>query len=176
MPYQFWIQISATKHPQVNWFMKQAISSNLFAKIAKVLNPIILNPSFPGAFQLGIFQRCFVTFSTLMTTLSWRCLSFPSSFLRSFSHSAFRLCPFTTLQYHPQNLLLSSAFGTSFGLTPPPLNSPYIFFWSKSNILFCLNCSIIYSYLLALGLFASILCFSSSITVFNPFIFTRYFH
>ena len=31
-----------------------------------------------------------------------------------------------------------------------------------------------YPYLLTLALFASILCFSSSITVFNPFLFTPY--
>ena len=41
-------------------------------------------------------------------------------------------------------------------------------------MLFCLNCSILCSYLFTFVLFASILCFSSSITVFNPFL-TLYF-
>ena len=110
-----------------------------------------------------------------MTTLSWRCLPFPNSFLISFSRSASRLCPFPTLQISPQNFLLSSAFGTSLGLTSSPLNSVYTFFWSKSNILLCLNCSILWWHHLPLALFASIRCFSSSITVFNRFLFTLYF-
>ena len=74
--------------------------------------------------------------------------------------------------FNTQNLPLSSASATSFDLALPPLNSVYIFFWSKSKILFCLNCSILCSYLLIFALFASILCFSSSITVFNPLLFT----
>lgn len=76
----------------------------------------------------------------------------------------------------PQNILLSSVFGTAaFGLTPSPLNSGYIFFWSKLKILFYLNFSILCSYLLNLALFANILCFSFSITVFNTFLFIMYF-
>ena len=106
-----------------------------------------------------------------MAILSWRCLSFPSSFLISFSHCAAQLCPFPTLQRSPQDLLLSSAFGISLGFTPSPLNSAYIF-WSRSKIVFCLNCLILWWYLLTLALFASILCFRS--TVFNPFLFTIY--
>ena len=105
-----------------------------------------------------------------MTTLSLRCLSFPTSFLRSFSHSVSRLCPFPTLQISPRNLSLSSAFGTSFGIYPTSIEfSVHLLIKVKYSILSSF-------YLLTLALFASILCFSSSIAVFNPFIFTRYFH
>ena len=47
-------------------------------------------------------------------------------------------------------------------------------YWSKSNILFCLNCSLLWSYLLTSALFASLLCFRSSITVSSSFLFTLY--
>ena len=90
-------------------------------------------PTFPGTFQLGILLHCFVTFSALLRTLSWRCLSFFSSFVKVFSRSAAWLYSFTTLQISLQNILVSSAFVTSFGLTPPPLNSAYILLLIKIN-------------------------------------------
>ena len=130
-------------------------------------------PSFPVAFQLGIFPHCLITVSRLMIILSWRCFSFSNSFFKSFSHSASRSCPFSTLQISHWNLLLSSSSGPFVQSYPSSLNSAYIFFWSKSNILFCLNCSILCSYqiLLIFALFARILCFNSSITVFNPLLY-----
>ena len=105
-------------------------------------------PSSPEAFQLGIFLHCFVTFSTLLSTLSWRCLSFPSSLFISFDHSASQLCPFPTVQRSPQNLYFLKHLvhqlvlphlhwiGASIGLTPTPV------FWSKWKILFFLIFSI----------------------------------
>ena len=129
-------------------------------------------PSFPEAFQLGIFLHCFVTLSIVMTTLSWGCLSFPSSFLRSFSHSAFPLCSSPILQtskYHPkifyflQHLYIIWFYPTSIEL------------WSKSKILFCLNCSILCSYLLTKhslqASFASILHLQFSVLLFLICIF-----
>ena len=96
------------------------------------------------------------------------------SLFRSFNHSAFLLCSFLTPQILPQNFVHSSAFSTSFDLIPLPFNSASIFFCSRSKIPFCLNCSILCSYLFTFALFASILCFSSSVTVFNPFLLTLY--
>ena len=132
--------------------------------------------SFPGGFQLSLFLYCFVTVSTLMTTLSWRCLSFLSPFLIFFSESTSWLCPFPMFQRSPKNILFSSSIGTSFGLTPFPLNSAYISFWSKPKILFCLNYSILCWYRLPLALFASILCFSSWIIIFKLFFSLCIFH
>ena len=50
-----------------------------------------------------------------------------------------------------------------------------MFFWSRSKILFCLNWSNLRSYLFTFSVFTSILCFSSSITVFNPFLLILFF-
>ena len=67
----------------------------------KSSGPITLNVILPGTFSLGIFLHCFVTFSTLITTLSSRWLSFSNLILRFFRHSPSRFCPFSTLQISP---------------------------------------------------------------------------
>lgn len=77
-------------------------SSYMFSSYKhKSSGPITLNVILPGTFLLGIFLHCFVTFSTLITTISSRCLSFASLILRFFKHSPSRFCPFSTLQISP---------------------------------------------------------------------------
>ena len=135
-------------------------------KITKVLNPITLNAILHWSLPVRHLPALFRYFLR----------TYDHSFLKVFIFSQhilkiFQLFSFSTvLQISPQTLLLSSAFGTSFSLNTPPLNFAYIFFWSKSKILFCLNCSVPCSYLLILALFASILCFSS--WIISPFLFT----
>ena len=105
-----------------------------------------------------------------MTTLSLRYLSFPSSLLISFSYSASQVGPFPMLQILPQNLLLRLSFSTLLGLTPSPLNFTYFKIKNSTLSKFSIFCW----YLLILALFTSILCLSSSITVFSFLLFTLY--
>ena len=97
------------------------------------------------------------------------------SLFRSFWHSTSLLCSFLIPQILLQNFVHSSAFSTPFNLLPVPFYSVSIFFWLRSKITLCLNCSILCSYILNFALFPSMLCFNSSITVFNPFFLTLYF-
>ena len=102
-----------------------------------------------------------------------RCLLLISSF-SCFNQFAVLLCSFLTLQISPQNFLLSSAFRTSVDLSALPLNSVYIFFQSTLETLLYLNCVTRCSYLFCFAFFAKILCLSSSITAFIPFLLTLY--
>ena len=105
------------------------LNSSPFMNIAKVPNPIILN-----AIPLWYFPV-----RHLPALLHYILNFYGHFFLKVFiiSHLildisqpfCFRLCSFPTLQISPQNLLLSSAFGTSLGLTLSRLNSAYIFFF-----------------------------------------------
>ena len=85
-------------------------------------------PSFPGAFQLGIFLHSIFTISWLISTFSVL-LTFSNCFLQPFSYSVCWLCYFVILQISLQNLILSSEFGI---ILPPcfsPFRSLYTSFW-----------------------------------------------
>ena len=90
--------------------------------------------------------------------------------LNIFKPFCFSVMPFSSTPNITQNLLISLAFDTSFRLTPPPLNYAYIFFWSKSKILFFVNSSILCKSFYFI-VFCRHPCFGYSVTGFNRFFF-----
>ena len=96
------------------------LNTNPFMKIAKIFNPITLNAILPWNFPVKYLP---FLFCCVLINYDQSFLSFPRSFLKSFSHCPCSLCPFPMLQISPQNLLLSSVSGTSSGLTPISLIS-----------------------------------------------------
>ena len=126
----------------------------------------------PGHFQLETFVVCWVTISVVIFMLP--CFISFCSALSSFSHSSFLLWLFSVPQMLLQNLLLSSVPGFSL-LSIFPFSCWYTLFWSCWNNLFILYRSVLWPYLLILVALACILCFSSSRTTFNTFIFVLYY-
>ena len=124
---------------------------------------------FPIWYLSALFPYFLNTYAhSFLRTLVIYCLSFQiiQPFCLSvmlFSDITPKLCVFFCIWY----IIRSDPIPFRF-------NSVYIF-WLRSKILFCLNFSILCSYLFTFALFASILCFISSVTVFNPFFLTIYF-
>ena len=105
-------------------------------------------PSFPAAFQLGIFQPYF----------------FPNIYDYSFLNITSKTFTFFSIWYINWSYLNSIEFCVHL----------FLIRIKDSKILFCLNCSNLCSYLLTLALFASILCLSFPITAFNLFLSNLY--
>ena len=141
------------------------LNSNLFMKIGKVLNSITLNAILPWSFPV---RQLPALFCYLLNTYDHSFLKvfIISQLILTFQPFCFLFMPFPDAPNITQNLSLSSAFGTSFGFTLPPLNSAYIF-RSKSKMLFGLNCSILRTYLLLLALFHASFNLHNSICVFS---------
>ena len=93
----------------------------------RLLNRYLCTPSFPGAFQLGIFLHCIFTISWLISTSSILFL-FSNCFLQPFNHSACWLC-FLILQISVENSVLSSEFRIILSPSFSSFNSLHACFW-----------------------------------------------
>ena len=89
-------------------------------------------------------------------------------------HSASYLCSTFVLHIPFQNAVASSAFG-GFVLSFLPSRFLKNLPWLVSKLLLSWNCFILLSYRFTFVVFAVIVCFSSSTTNVNPFLFSPYF-
>ena len=84
------IQSGKGLSPSRIWFRCAAIRG---CDDVRFFNQYLCIPSFPGAFQLGIFLHCIFTFSRLISTFSIL-FTFSNCFLLLFNYSACWLCSF----------------------------------------------------------------------------------